>query len=200
MTSETEWCRCLSIGAGVAMQSPTQSILSLYLLLRPWLKILSNLPIRAGSVDPMDGRGGSGVVDDETSLEDLCLSLLVFGGSFHLLSIWSGGRFLLESVLGLSEGGCRSPLESSGASSSHFVVYEISSHLHFFVVGGWGAVAMRSIPIVLMLPSAMVLEVLRVCVYAKFLGGICAISSMLWEEEEVGEASFSGHSVLAKLG
>ena len=43
--------------------------------------------------------------------------------------------------------------------------------------------AMRSIPIVLMLPSAMVLEVLS------------AISSMLWEEEEVGEASFSGHSV-----
>ena len=116
------------------MQSPTQSILSLDSPLRPWLKILSKLPIQAGSVDPMDGRGGSGVVDDETSLEDLCLSLLVFGGSFHLLLIWSGGRFLLESVLGLLEGVCWSPLESSGASNPHSAEHGISSHLHFFVV------------------------------------------------------------------
>ena len=46
-----------------------------------------------------------------------------------------------------------------------------------------------------MLPLAMVREVSRVCVYVKSSGGICAISSMLWEEEEVGVASFSGHSV-----
>ena len=72
------------------MQSPIQSILSLGLPLRLWLKILSNLLIRVGSEGPMGEREENGVVDGETSGEGLFLILLVFGRSLSLLLILSG--------------------------------------------------------------------------------------------------------------
>ena len=71
-------------------------------------------------------------------------------------------------------------------------MHGIPTHQILFVGGGWGTVTMRTIPSVLMLPLAMVREVLRVCVCLKSFVGICAISSMLLVEEEVDVANFLG--------